>query len=71
MGIIGSWLKVNSLKINVTKTNFMLIRDPRKLIGANYRCKIIVEDRVIKEIVDTKYLGIIIDNNLLFNKQAA
>lgn len=67
---IDKWLKQNSLKINIKKTNFMLIRDPRKQIGRN-RCNIVIIDEDIEEISETKYLGVIIDENLSFNRQAA
>lgn len=42
----------------------MLIRDLRKQISRN-KCNIVIEDEDIEEISQTKYLGIIIDENLL------
>lgn len=63
---ISKWLKQNSLKLNVNKTNFMLIRDSHKRISTN-RCRISIEDEKIEEVEETKYLGVIIDENLSFN----
>lgn len=62
------WLNSNQLKINLSKTVFMLIRNRRSKL--NNKCIIKLEDNQIKEVVETKYLGIIIDNFLSFDNNA-
>lgn len=66
---VAKYLRINSLKLNIRKTKFMLVRDHRKQIQPN-RCNIKIDDEVIEEIKETKYLGIVIDENLSFNQQA-
>lgn len=63
-----NWLNNNQMKINISKTVFMVIRDRRsKLYG---KCEINVKNEKIKEVTETKYLGIIIDNALNFDSNA-
>lgn len=62
------WLEKNQLKINIDKTVFTMIRDQRCKITDE--CIIKINDTRIKEVSETKYLGVIIDNNLNFDKNA-
>ena len=66
---IGKWLDGNSMKLNTTKTKFMLIHDPRKLSMMKC-CNIEINGEYLEEVRELKYLGIIIDNNLQFNSHA-
>lgn len=67
MDTLTVWLEEHQLKINVKKTVFMMLHDKRKKykIGS---CNIKINGKSIVEVRETKYLGIRIDNNLLFNK---
>lgn len=62
---IVKWLDSNSMKLNTTKTKFMLIYDPRKLSMMKC-CDIEINGEHLEEIRELKYLGIIIDNHLQF-----
>lgn len=66
---IVKWMKRNSVKINSKKTVFMPIHDPRKL-DVRGRCNIKVGDSIIREVRETKYLGVVVDDNLLFESHA-
>lgn len=66
---LTEWLNKNSLKINIKKTVYMTICDPRKVnIRAN--CDVYVGNEPIIEVQDTKYLGILIDKHLTFERHA-
>ncbi|XP_044582916.1 uncharacterized protein LOC123263936 [Cotesia glomerata] len=62
---LSVWLKEHQLKINVKKTVFMMLHDVRKKYKMG-SCKIKISNESIVEVSETKYLGVIIDNNLTF-----
>jgi hypothetical protein len=59
--IINKWCDRAELKVNVDKTNFMLIKK-RKL-----KKDIHIENKKIEFVKEFKYLGVVIDHNLNFN----
>jgi len=61
--IVENWLNVNKLKINVSKTKFMIIRSIRKILKRNVTLKCL-DGTTIKQVESIKYLGVIIDNKL-------
>lgn len=67
--VLSLWLKKHQLKINLKKTVFMLIHDSKRNNVRN-KCKIKMGDVQIEEVRNTKYLGVIIDDNLTFNGNA-
>ena len=59
--MIYLWVKANKLSLNIDKTYFMLFtpkRFPRNMDD------IIIDGKQIIEVNETKFLGVIIDNNL-------
>ena len=56
------WLKVNKLSLNLTKTNFMIIHPRQKKVYVNV--PLTLENTVIKQVTETKFLGVLIDQHL-------
>ena len=61
---ICEWLKANKLSLNFLKTEFMLIRNPKKYGELNGLLALTVGDSLIRRVKQTKSLGVIIDQNL-------
>ena len=59
------WLKVNKLSLNLTKTNFMIFHPRQKKVNVNV--PLTLENTVIKQVTETKFLGILIDQHLSWN----
>ena len=59
------WLKVNKLFLNLTKTNFMIFHPRQKKVNVNV--PVTLENTVIKQVTETKFLGILIDQHLSWN----
>ena len=57
------WLNSNRLSLNVKKTHFMVFKTPRKLIDTS-NISIQISDESISQTKASKFLGIIIDENL-------
>ena len=57
---ISAWLKINKLSLNIDKTHFMLFKGKKIRKGI----KIKIDDKVINQVSETKFLGICIDENL-------
>ena len=56
------WLKVNKLSLNLTKTNFMIFYPRQKKVNVNV--PLTLENTVIKQVMETKFLGVLIDQHL-------
>ena len=56
------WLKVNELFLNLTKTNFMIFHPRQKKVNVNV--PLTLENTVIKQVTETKFLGVLIDQHL-------
>ena len=56
------WLKVNKLSLNLTKTNFMIFHPRQKKVNVNV--PLTLENTVIKQVMETKFLGVLIDQHL-------
>jgi hypothetical protein len=65
LNIVEEWLSVNKLKMNASKTKYMITRSVRKDQKGNIilRCLDGTELECVKKI---KYLGVIIDDKLQF-----
>jgi len=61
--IVENWLNLNKLKMNASKTKFMIIRSIRKILRKNVTLKCI-DGTTIEQVESNKYLGVIIDNKL-------
>ena len=60
--LLSRWLSVNHLKLNVAKTKLMLFnRD-----GLSPSVDIYLEDEHIENVESFKFLGVLLDNQLLF-----
>ena len=59
------WLTANKLSLNVTKTEFLLIGSNQMLKSiSNHQTNISIAENQIKQVSDSKTLGIIVDENL-------
>lgn len=63
---VANWLQDNALKLNLDKTNAMLISEKPRTAAEMNDFKIKIEGVEIKIIDKVKYLGIIINSNLKF-----
>lgn len=61
--VIAKWLQINKLKLNTSKTKFILISNKTQ---ENITAKIKIEDIELEQVSEIKYLGVIIDNRLNF-----
>ena len=66
LGHIVSWLRLNSLFINVIKTEAMLLGISQRLARVD-NFSIIVNGSIIKRVSEFKYLGIIFNEHLNWN----
>ena len=62
---IADWLNVNKLSINTTKTKFILFRSSKK--KHKHNITITINNKNIKQVKSTTFLGIIIDECLTWN----
>ena len=58
------WLQLNKLSLNLTKTNFMLFKSSSKKL--DYELIINIKDHCINQLQHTKFLGTIIDEQLIW-----
>ena len=56
------WLAANKLSLNVGKTNFMIFSPPKK--KPVVRFPILIQGTEIKQIFETKFLGVVVDHKL-------
>ena len=60
---ISNWFKLNKLSLNIDKMNFMIFKNKHSnKPDLNY--KIEIDDKNIEKVEITKFLGVLIDNNL-------
>ena len=59
-------MNINKLSLNIDNSNYMIFSSPRKTKAEHDEIKI--NDNIIEEIESTKFLGVIIDNKLNWNK---
>ena len=63
---IVDWLKLNKLSLNLKKTHFILFK--RRKDNVSLTENLIVDNETISEVKNTKFLGIQVDEHLLFQK---
>ena len=61
LSLLMDWFKANSLTLNVQKTNLMLFSSRNR---KHHKFEIKIDNIVVKPVHDTKFLGVIIDNEL-------
>jgi hypothetical protein len=59
---ISHWLKINKLSLNIKKTHFILFHFRQHKIPENI--KLLIDDDVIERVQFTKFLGVIVHENL-------
>lgn len=61
---VGIWFKANKLSINAQKTNYMIMGTPPKTFRFSSIINIIIDGTILKRVNKTKFLGVIVDENL-------
>ena len=61
---LSCWLKANKLRLNVAKTELMIIGSRQRLSVQNEDVEIRIDDQIIKRVGHTKSLGVTIDAHL-------
>ena len=61
---IFDWFCANKLSLNTAKTVFMIISNKRDIVRHN--CHLQINNSPLKEVKETKFLGIVLDNKLTF-----
>ena len=65
---VKTWLKVNKLTLNISKTHFIIFKSKKKKENLNFS-EIKVDGEKIKRVQSTKFLGVLIDENLNWKHQ--
>jgi hypothetical protein len=65
---VAEWMKINRLKLNVNKTQMLIVGRPKQLAKLS-NCDIKLEDEIINRVHEMKVLGIILDDKLDFTTQ--
>ena len=60
---VNNWFKANKLSVNASKTNCMVLGTPHKTSKTN-DVNIILDGVTLERVNTTKFLGVIIDDNL-------
>jgi len=61
------WLYVNKLTLNLSKTDFMLIRSRLRIAALDGKIELSLFNTDVKQVKSTKCLGVRIDKNLTWN----
>ncbi|XP_048587749.1 uncharacterized protein LOC125570289 [Nematostella vectensis] len=64
---VSDWLKANKLTLNKSKTEFMLVGSRQRLSTFENSPRLVLDNSLIKEVPDTKSLGVCIDQHLSWN----
>ena len=59
---LSLWFKANRLSLNITKTNYLLFSNRKKIWNQNMNLK--MDGSMVNRLKDCKFLGVIIDENL-------
>ena len=65
--LLSLWLNLNRLALNVSKTNFVIFRSPKKPL--NHNVTLIMNKKAIEQKDHVKYLGILMDQHLSWKHQ--
>ena len=63
---LADWFHANKLSVNIKKTNYMLFGSKRMPHASQFQ--VLLEGQVLQQATDTKFLGVIIDDKLKWNK---
>ena len=61
---LSLWFKINKMSLNIEKTNFMLFGN-KKCVQID---KVLLDNNVVTQVTDTKFLGVLLDNELNWKK---
>jgi hypothetical protein len=61
---VNAWLLANKLSLNLVKTEYLLIGSRSKINNLTSEPNIVINNRPIKRVTETKSLGILIDQFL-------
>ena len=64
---LAKWFNCNKLSLNLTKTNYIFFRNPGTFLENN--CNISINGHQIERKMNTKFLGVTVDQYLNFNQQ--
>lgn len=67
---VHHWLHNNSLKLNVGKTKLMILKGRYSSAPTYTHSGIVIENEVIEQVAEWKYLGVMIDENMTFSNHA-
>ena len=65
---LKEWLLANKLSLNVAKTEFMLIGSDYKIFNLVTQPNIKIDQTKIKQVYNSRVLGVVITNKLKWNK---
>jgi len=60
--MVYKWLCSNQLSLNIEKSNFVIFHSPQKKI--THHINLTLNNCILKQVTATKYLGVMIDENL-------
>ena len=66
---VFEWLCANKLSLNVEKSNYIIFHPVQKKI--NHQVNIFLKSQLIKQVLDTSYLGVVIDCHLNWKAHVA
>lgn len=65
---VSNWFKANKLLVNASKTNYMIMGTAHMTNKTHDEFNIILDDTQLDRVTNTKFLGVIIDENLTWKK---
>ena len=67
---VSNWFKTNKLSVNASKTNFMILGTSQmtKKYDQDDSLQIILDDTKLDRVTNTKFLGVIIDENITWKQ---
>jgi hypothetical protein len=63
LNMISNWFKLNKLSLNIKKTNYMIFKN-KYSTKQEINIKILIDDCELQQVNTTKFLGLLIDDNL-------
>lgn len=68
---LNKWLCNNSLNVNIKKTKYMILKSKHKNLDTYSHRDLIIDNNKIEQVIEYKYLGVLIDENLTFSNHAS
>ena len=65
LAIIANWFALNKLSVNASKTKYMLFHTRRNIPPSD--TVIVLDDVILERVTSTKFLGVLINENLTWN----